>query len=192
MASRDVVSAEVTDGNWWAAGRAAHRPTVGTIPAVRTSRSFTRSAVIPGLVMICGAVVMVASTMPWVTANLGIHMSYVSGTDKAIATAFGVDGWATFAAGAAMAVLGGVLVVTNDGQVRLLAGLVGAGTAALSGYELIRVLQQIHYSRQSAARLYPSLAHALLGRVHVGYGLVVLVSAAGVGFLASLLSGGPD
>ena len=187
-----IASAEAVNGTWWAAGQAAHRPTSGTIPAVQTSRSFARSAVMPGLVMICGAVVMVASTMPWVTANLGVHMSYVSGTDKAVATAFGINGWTTFAAAAAFAVLGAVLIVTDERGVRFLAGLVGAGTLALALYELIRVLQQIHYARQTATRLYPSLSQALLGRVHVGYGLVLLVAAAGVGFLAALLSGAPD
>ena len=54
---------------------------------------------------------------------------------------------------------------------------------------LVRVLRYIHYARQSAGRLYLSLAGALPGRVHIGYGLA---AAAGVGFLAALLSHAPD
>lgn len=184
--------AGATNGDWWAAGNAAHRPTVGTIPAVRRERSFARSAVLPGLMMVCGAVVMVASTMPWVTANFLHHMSYVSGTDKSVATAFGINGWTSFAGGGALAVLAAVMIVSDEGALRFLAAFVAALTLAAGVYELIRVLQQIHYARQSAERLYSSLATALIGRVHVGYGLIVLVAAAGVGFLASLLEGGAD
>lgn len=185
-------NAATTNGDWWAAGSAPHRPTVGTIPVVRTNRSFVRSAVMPGLMMICGAVVMVASTMPWITANFLHHMSYVSGTDKSVATAFGINGWTSLAAGCGLVVLSGVMLLTDDRTLRIFAGFVAALTLALCLYELIRVLQQIHYARQTSSRLASPLADTLLGHVHVGYGLVVLVAAAGVGFFAALLEGGSD
>lgn len=192
ISSGQAVSSESTNGDWWAVGRAAHRPTVGTVPAVQLKKSFARSAVLPGLMMICGAVVMVASTMPWITANFLHHMSYVSGTDQAVATAFVINGWVTFACGGALAVLSALMIVSDEGALRVLSGLVAATAVGLACYDLIRVLQQIHYARQSAARLYPTLADGLLGHAHVGYGLIVLVAAAGVGFVAALIQGSSE
>ena len=190
--SGQAVPTGTTNGDWWAAGRAAHRPTVGTIPVVQTNRSFARSALIPGLMMICGAVVMVASTMPWLTANFLHHMSYISGTDQSVATAFGVNGWVTFACGGGLAVLSALMIISDEGALRVLAGFVSAAAVGLAGYELIRVLQQIHYARQASARLYPSLALDLLGRVHIGYGLIVVMAAAGVAFFAALAEASAD
>jgi len=135
---------------------------------------------------------MVASTMPWITGNFVHHMSYISGTDRSIRTAFGINGWTSFAVGCGLAVMGGTLLIAEDRALRLFGGFMGALALAISLYELVRVLQQIHDARQSAARLSASLSGALLGRVHVGYGLVVLVVAAGVGFFAAMLEGASE
>lgn len=192
MTSGQVVSPETINGDWWSAGNAGHRPTVGTIPDVQPKRSFARNAVLPALMMICGAVVMVGSTMPWLTADFLDHMSYVSGTDQALATAFVINGWATFAGGGSLAVLSALMIISDERALRTLTGVVAAATVGLAGYDLIRVLQQIHYARQSAARLSASLSSGLAGHVHVGYGLIVVMAAAGVGFVCALLEGSSE
>ena len=171
--------------DWWGVGSAPHRPNVGTLPSQRSGRSYTRSRFLPGLMVLCGATVMVMSTQPWVTAHFLSHTSFVYGTDKAVSTAFGIDGWATFAAGAALLVLSALMMVSEERGLRALAALVAAGTVALAAYETTRVLQKLHYTHSVSARMGP-LAYGLLGRAHVGYALIVLGAAAVVAFLSSL------
>lgn len=186
------ITKEVPVVDWWSAGSAAPRPNVGTVPTVVVRRSFARSRLLPGLMVLCGALAMVMSTQAWVTANFLRHMSTVDGTDKVVSSAFGINGWAALGAGAALLVLSAVMMVSDERGLRILTALVAAGTLAIAGYELIRVLQAIHYARSDASRMGP-LAAELAGRAHVGYALVVLAAAAGAAFLAGLVEvGSPD
>jgi hypothetical protein len=129
---------------------------------------------------------MVMSTQAWITSNFLQHMSAVDGTDKVVSTAFGINGWATFSLGAALVALSAVMMASDERGIRILTSLVAAGLLAASGYELIRVLQKIHYAHSASSRM-GSLAYELLGRAHVGYALIVLTAAAGVAFVASLM-----
>ncbi len=171
---------------WWGAGSAPHRPNVGSLPSVHARRLSTRSPFMPGLMVLCGAAIMVMSTQPWITAHFLGHTSAIYGTDKVVSTAFGINGWATFAAGAALVALSALMMVSDEQGLRALAMLVAAGAVALAGYEMTRVLQKLHYTHSVSARMGP-LAYGLLGRAHVGYALVVLAAAAAVAFLASLV-----
>lgn len=171
---------------WWGAGSAPHRPNVGSTPSVGYGRSYARSRVLPGLMVICGGLAMVMSTQAWITAHFLQHASSVDGTDKVVSTAFGVNGWMTFALGAALVALCAVMMASDQRGIRVLTALVATGLLAGSGYELIRVLQKIHYAHSVSSRM-GSLAYELLGRAHVGYALIVLTAAAGAAFIASLI-----
>ncbi len=186
MTQSQVAAAGTESRAWWGAGSAPHRPNVGSTPSVGSGRSYARSRVLPGLMVICGALSMAMSTQAWITSNFLQHMSTVDGTDKLVSTSFGVNGWATFSLGAALVALSAVMMASNERGLRLLAALVAAGLLAASGYELIRVLQKIHYARSVSGRMGP-LAYGLLGRAHVGYALVVLTAAAGVAFFCSVI-----
>jgi hypothetical protein len=177
---------EVETRDWWGAGSAGQRPTVGTIPQVVSPRSHIRSRLLPGVVVLCAGTAVFMSTQPWITAHFLRHMSSIYGTDKVVSTAFGINGWATLAAAAALVLVSALTLVSDDRALRYLSGLIAAGLAGLSAYELVRVLQKIHYARSESARM-GALSTQLLGRAHVGYGLIVLAAAAGLALVASLL-----
>lgn len=186
MARDRDATAEMELRSWWGAGSAPHRPTVGTIPSVGATRSLGRGRFLPGLMVVAGAVVMYMSTQAWITADFVRHASTVSGTDQVVSSAFGVNGWATFSLGAVLVALSAVMMISDERGVRALAALVAAGTVAAGAYELIRVLQKIHYAHSASSRMGP-LAYQLLGRAHIGYGLVVVAVASVVALLAALV-----
>lgn len=118
---------------------------------------------------------MATSTLPWVSANFLGTTTTVAGTDETVSRVIGSNGWLTFSGGAAMLVLGGLMIATSDKALRFLAVLVTSVTGGFAVYDVIRLLQKVHRAGSSARRLGP-LASSLTGYVHIGYGLIVVAS----------------
>jgi hypothetical protein len=177
----DIPAAE----DWWAAGTAAPSPTRLTAPVVvHAPRPYAHSTVVPAVLVVCGAVAMAASTLPWITANFLRHTSDIEGTDGAITRAISLNGWLTFSGGAAILVLGALMVTSSERALRFLVLFIAFVTAGFAAYDVFRILQQIRDARSAATRLGP-FAYSLAGHLHIGYGLVVVASAAGVALVAS-------
>ena len=124
----------------------------------------------PGIMVLGAATILAGSTLPWLT----IGRTYFDGTSAVLSTAFGINGWVAMAAAEVVFVMAALMMVSEERAVRWL-GLLGAlGTAGVIGYELIRVLQKVHYEKRPF-------------HFHVGYGLVMASIAALVVLLAAAI-----
>ena len=153
---------------WWSAPGGS--PQSMTMPrAVPTpARPAVRSRIMPGLMVLGAATVLAGSALPWLT----IGRVYFNGTSAVLSTAFGINGWVTMAAAEVVILMAALMMISDERAVRWL-GLLGAlGTAGVTGYELIRVMQKIHYEKAPL-------------HFHVGYGLVMASIAALVVLLAA-------
>src|SRR5438270_1802127 len=172
--------------DWWGAGKSTTRATQIVPPVIIYPKARVRSRVLPGLMVTSGAVAIAGSALPWITAHFLRFTADVDGTSHVITTAFGLNGWVTIAGGAGVLLLGALMMISDETSLRVLGSLFATATAGFSTYELVRVLQKLHYGHSAAVQLGPFSAY-LAGRAHVGYGLIMLVSAAGVAALAALL-----
>ena len=135
------------------------------------------------LVLVCGIVMMVGSVTAWVSATALGHKVSVTGTEITGYTL--LNGWFTFICGIALLVLGGLLAVSDDGAVRLLAILTAFTSLGLAVYDLVRVLHLISKAHSSASGL-GSTGGLLSGGESVGFGLILVLVAATGAVLASL------
>ena len=175
--------------DWYAVSRPGERANTLRVPELapgRGRRSFTRSRFRPAVMVIAGATTLVGSTLPWLATKLLGHTTTVLGTDHAIIHDLSVNGWTTFAGGAAVAVLAALMMVSDEMALRLLAALIAAATAAFAIYDTFRLYQRLDHTRSQAVHLGPA-AVRLASHIHLGYGLFVTLAGAGVLFLASLL-----
>jgi hypothetical protein len=136
-------------------------------------RSAIRSRVMPGIMVLGAATVLAGSTLPWLT----IGRTYFDGTSAVLSTAFGINGWVAMAAAEVLLLLAALMMVSDERAIRQLGLLAALGTAAATSYELVRVLQKVHYEKAPF-------------HFHVGYGLVMAEVAALVALVAAAIEVG--
>lgn len=87
------------------------------------------------ILFVCGILVMVGSVTAWVTVHSFGHTGSVTGTQLSGVDSLGiVNGWFTFTGGVALLVLGGLMVVSTEVSVRVLAILVALATLGFAIY----------------------------------------------------------
>jgi hypothetical protein len=126
---------------------------------------------------------MIGSATAWVSASTLGHTISVTGFQIAGSTV--VTGSLTFTAGVTLLVLGGLLLVSDAGAIRLLGILTALTSLGLAGYDLARIMHLISRAHSSASGLAPNGA-ALPGRLSVGFGLIMVLVAAVGAVLTSL------
>jgi hypothetical protein len=128
---------------------------------------------------------MLGSVTSWVTTTALGHAVSITGTQFSGSAL--VNGWFTFIGGITLLVLGGLLVVSDEGAVRVLGILFAVASLGLAVYDLVKILHLISktHSPASAASSVGSTA-VLTGRLSVGFGLIMVLVAAAGAVLASL------
>lgn len=108
------------------------------------------------LLLASGITVMLASVTTWVGSTLsaagvlsgsGASLSLsstTSGVDPSISNVIGVNGYVTLTAGAVLIVFAGMMMVTDDAGIRLLAALFALATVGLAIYVVVRLQQKIN------------------------------------------------
>jgi hypothetical protein len=135
--------------------------------------------VAPMLLLVCGILMMVGSVTAWVSVTLLGHTISVAGSDGAVSAAIGVNGWITFTGGVALIVLGGLLLISSDPSLRLVATMVAVASLGFAVYDVARILDKLSQTDTSAAKLAP-LPLKFFGGEHIGFGLIlVLVASVG-------------
>ena len=134
------------------------------------------------LVLMSGIVMMVGSVTAWLTATALGHKVSITGTQI---TSGLLNGWFTFIAGITLLVLGGLLAVSDDAAVRLLAILASFTSLGLAVYDLIRVLHLTSKAHPPASGV-GSIGGLLSGGEGLGFGLILVLVAATGAVLASL------
>jgi hypothetical protein len=178
--------------DWWSSGTASVRPTQVTVPVLPPDRSQARNIVLSSLILVGGGVTMLASTLPWITATILRHTASVDGTDQAITKAITTNGWVTLGGGAALVVLGALMIVAGERVLRWLTILVGMGTTGFAVYDLVRIVQKTDQANAQVSKL-GSLAFKLGVHSGVGYGLIILVAAASATLILAMFdAGGTD
>lgn len=186
MTQEQVQPEAAAPKDWWSSGVSDRRPTQVTVPTVTSRRP---NAFLPTLMIAGGVVAAVGSTLPWVSARILGHTYMVDGTDHAISTAISVNGWVTLAGGATVALLGALMIISGERALRWLGIVLSLATTGFAVYDIVRIVQKIDESKSRTRHAGPVIAN-LLGHVTVGYGLIMVVAAAGVASLAALLAGG--
>jgi hypothetical protein len=136
-------------------------------------RHVIRSRIMPGLMVLGAATVLAGSTLPWLT----IGRVYFDGTSAVLSTAFGINGWVAMAAAEVMLLMAALMMISEERAIRQLGLLAALGTAAATSYELVRVLQKVHYEKAPF-------------HFHAGYGLVMAEIAALVALMAAAIEVG--
>lgn len=189
-ASEPAPAAPPEPKDWWGSGTVTLRPTAAAVAHQDSPKPGPQSAFLPAIIFLGGLATMVGSALPWVTAAFLGHQATVAGTDHALTSTIGVNGWETFGGGAALLALGGLMIVSGERALRWLALLLALATAGFAAYDIVRIIEKIDDAHnRAAAQLGPLAAH-LAGHVWVGYGLVTVVVAAGVTLLATFLAAG--
>jgi hypothetical protein len=126
------------------------------------------------LLMACGVALMYGSLGAWIseTAAFGagsLHAN-VTGTDPAISTLIGCNGWVTFVGGVVLLVFGGLSISSNDAVLARITLLISTITLIFAVYDMFRMVQKIHGQTG----------------VSIGWGLICVLSAAILAMLISL------
>jgi hypothetical protein len=138
------------------------------------------------LLLICGIVMMVGSVTAWVSGTAFGRTFTVAGSDSAISTAIGVNGWITFTGGVVLVLLGGLMLVSSDRSLRLLALVVAFASLGFAIYDVVRILDDISKDHTSAAKLGP-VGLRIAGSESIGFGLILVLVAAVGALLATLV-----
>lgn len=148
-------------------------------------RSRLRLALRPLVLLPFAGLMMAGSLSAWITATYAGHDLRLNGTHHAISAAYGVNGWASFAAGAVLAGAALVLVGLRSAIVKLVAFLAAFAGLGVAVYSLVRILHAMSEAQSRAVQATDPSAHVLAG-ASIGYGLIAVVAAAFVGLLVSL------
>jgi len=142
----------------------------------------------PIVLFLSGVVMMIGSVTSWVSVDLLGHSLSASGTDSGISAVLGLNGWITFIAGVVLLLLGGLMIVSSEPSLRLLAVLVALASLGVAIYAVIRVLWEISRSHPAVNNLGQPASQLLSGTSEsIGFGLVlVLVAAVGATLAAAL------
>jgi hypothetical protein len=161
--------------------------------APRTAPRGAAAGLAPGptvanvLLLASGVTIMLASVTTWISSSLSTSgslaargsdlslSSVTSGVDPSISGIIGVNGYVTLTAGAILLVFAGLMMVSDDGGIRLFAALFGLATVGLGIYVVVRLLQKINQ------------AHIPSGTsVDIGWGALLVLSAAVVAALVAI------
>ncbi len=133
------------------------------------------------LMMASGIALMYGSVGSWVrvTGSVGglpvLHAS-INGTDPAVTTLIGINGYVTFIGGIVLLVFAGLAMTNNDMLLAILTTVISAAVLVFAIYDMFRIVQKI------------SKVTTLAGSsVSVGWGLITVLSAAVLVFVISLL-----
>jgi hypothetical protein len=168
-------------GQGWLEGTAtaagAPAPVLDSLMATQSSRArkaTTASAQfsLGGLgLIVAGIALMYGSVSTWIqnTASFGAVSvtASVNGTDPAITSLIHTNGWITFIAGTVLLVFGGLLLLSEDGLFAALGFLVSLAAAAVSTYDMTRVVQKLsdHANTSVGAGLICVLAASFLALI---------------------------
>lgn len=125
--------------------------------------------------LLCGVALIVGSMTSWVSISIFGHSIGVSGTNRVISTAIGVNGWITFFGGLALVLLSAAMTATPEASLRKVTAVVGLVTFAFATYDFARILQKlsgVHAPGSNAPQL-----QFLAPTVSVGFGLVIVFIA---------------
>jgi hypothetical protein len=160
-------------------------PTRAMRPRGYAPRPRRRFALRPLLLVPFAAAIMFGSLRVWVSASVAHQTLTIDGTHPAITAAYGVNGRASLAGGAALGAAALVLTVWRNPAVKLLAFLGAFAGLAVGVYDLVRILHDMSQAHATAIERSP-LAAQLLGNTTIGYGLIVVVAASFVALLLTL------
>jgi hypothetical protein len=142
----------------------------------RKARTASASFSVGGLgLIVAGIALMYGSVGTWIqnTVSFGTQSltASVNGTDPSITSLIHTNGWVTFIAGTVLLVFGGLLLLSEDGLFAALSFLVSFAAAAVSTYDMTRVVQKVS-------------GHA---DASVGAGLICVLAASVLALLISAL-----
>ena len=126
------------------------------------------------LLLACGVALMYGSLGVWVSATASFGTSSlhtgVIGTDPAISTLIGCNGWVTFVGGVVLLVFAGLSISSNDAVLARLTLLISTIALIFAVYDMFRTVQKIHNETGTA----------------IGWGLICVLCAAVVAMIISL------
>ena len=138
------------------------------------------------ILLASGITVMLASVTTWIASTVsaggalsgsGASLSLsstTSGVDPSISNVIGVNGYVTLTAGAVLIVFAGMMMISDDAGIRLLAALFALATVGLAIYVVVRLLQKIN------------AAHVPHGAsLDIGWGAILVLGAS---FVAALVA----
>jgi hypothetical protein len=98
----------------------------------------------------------------------------VAGSDSAISTAIGVNGWITFTGGVVLVLLGGLMLVSSDRSLRWLALVVSFASLGFAIFDVVRIVDGISKDRSSVSKL-GAVGLKIAGSESIGFGLILLL-----------------
>lgn len=128
------------------------QPAPGKAKTSHTSfrRTSSDSATSLGLVLLLasGVLLIVGSTTTWIHASASFgsffHLSVsVNGLDSAIATLFGINGYATIACGVVVVALSAASMAADDSSLRRLTLVAGLTSLGFTAYFVVRVVEKV-------------------------------------------------
>jgi hypothetical protein len=144
------------------------------------------------VVFLAGVMAIVGSVTTWLSISIGANTLSVDGTGpEPLSSITPGTGWATFALGLVLLVLGCLRFVSKARSLRWLALIGSIALAGLSIYDLVRLEQTTSKANGSLQRTLaghqPDLLTSLL-HASVGYGIYLVVIASLVALIASVVS----
>ena len=136
--------------------------------------STTVSAGLAGL-LVSSVLLILGSFTPWVTFSLFGQSTSVAGTDSAISTLIGVNGWITFSAGILLFVLVCMIIISGEPFLRSVALVIALVAAGFAIYDLVRILQKIS---QAASADASRIGLTLKADNQIGWGLIIVAIGA--------------
>ncbi len=131
------------------------------------------------LIMVSGIALMYGSVGAWIRvggAGFGDFHISVNGTDPAISTLIGVNGWVTFIGGIVLLVFAGLALTTEDRLLGLLTTVVAFVILVFAVYDVFRIVQKITQGSTPVG-----------SSVSVGWGLICVLAGAVLAMIVTLL-----
>ncbi len=131
------------------------------------------------LLIVSGVALMFGSVGSWVhvTGSVGVanfHLS-INGTDPAISTLIGVNGYVTFIGGIVLVVFGGLALSSDEVVLIALTTIASLAVLVFAIYDMFRIVQKISQVQTAAG-----------SSVSVGWGLICVLSAAVLAMIVAL------
>jgi hypothetical protein len=151
-------------------------------PAHARPRSGPTNVSLGVLLMMASAIaLMYGSVNSWVrvtgsVAGVAVLHVSVNGTDPAVTTLIGVNGYVTFIGGIVLLVFAGLALTNNDMLLAVLTAVVAAVVLVFAIYDMFRIVQKISQVTTSGG-----------SSVSVGWGLITVLSGAVLAFVIALL-----
>jgi hypothetical protein len=139
--------------------------------------------------VLAGTAMIIGSVTPWASTKLVGHTVTVSGTQasKGLSVHY-PTGWNTLAIGILVIVLGLLVAISRAAALRVAALLATLGAAGVAAWSLAVILHdESKFNSKFGSLVHvPKSAAGLIPHVATGYGLIVVVIAAGLAVLGGL------